>query len=282
MEKPLFLDTVVSYLGCLPFVCTHAVRGVHVCFFPSIFLCFCSNVFGFFTFVANLTVFRAIFSIFFLFYGLICCWIPLDFKFNFSFSRANARLVFTAALDRWGLSKVEDCLTKVGSGIPCLNVISSSDHFWSSCLISDGIEGWSRFFRSKQACLVFSQLKLFGELFVLQKGVIFVTPCGVIRSVLIISATSDANLNGVFFESIFMTPSRRLSVFISRFTTPMDLWSSTGENRSFTWFDLQKSWNFLAGYVCAWSHLNLRGTPLLEMQRCINFGAMSAVVFETT
>ena len=55
------------------------------------------------------------------------------------------------------------------------------------------------------------------------KGVIFVTPCGVIRSVLMISATLDAILSGLLFGSHFMTTSRRLSVCISRSTTPMDL-----------------------------------------------------------
>ena len=62
----------------------------------------------------------------------------------------------------------------------------------------------------------------------------------------------------------------------------MDLWSSTGANNSFMFFDLQKSWNFLAQNFWAWSHLNRRGTPLFEMYRFINFNATSVVVFETT
>ena len=41
------------------------------------------------------------------------------------------------------------------------------------------------------------------------KGVILISPCGVILNVLIISETINAILNGVFL-SIFMTPSRRL------------------------------------------------------------------------
>ena len=34
-------------------------------------------------------------------------------------------------------------------------------------------------------------------------------------------------------------------------------------------FDLQKIWNVFARNVWVWSHLNLRGTPLLEMYRCM-------------
>ena len=59
-----------SNRGCFPFVWTHAVCGVYVRIFPSIVLYFCSNIFGSFTFVANLTVFLATCSIFF-FYILI-------------------------------------------------------------------------------------------------------------------------------------------------------------------------------------------------------------------
>ena len=40
--------------------------------------------------------------------------------------------------------------------------------------------------------------------------------------------------------------------------------------------------SFFALSFCAWSHLNCRGTPLLEMNRCINLKAKSAVVFVTT
>ena len=106
----------------------------------------------------------------------------------------------------------------------------------------------------------FSLFKLLGELYVVMfdsdvfafrpicvsKSVIFVIPCGVIRSVLIISATLDAILNGEIFGSIFMTPICRLGVCISRSTTPIDLLSSTGANRNFMLFDLQNNWNFLA------------------------------------
>ena len=71
------------------------------------------------------------------------------------------------------------------------------------------------------------------------KGVILVVPRRVILKVLIISATLDAILNGVLFESIFMTPSRRFNVCINRSTTPMDLWSSTGANKNYMVFNLQ-------------------------------------------
>ena len=83
-----------------------------------------------------------------------------------------------------------------------------------------------RFFRSKHACFVLSQFRLLGELFVAMfdnevfgflpicapKVENFVTPCGVILSVFIISATSEASLYGVFDWSIFITASLRLIV----------------------------------------------------------------------
>ena len=79
-------------------------------------------------------------------------------------------------------------------------------------MISAGSGGFSMFFRFKHACFAFSQFKLLGELFVAMfdngvfgflpicasKGEFFLTPCAVILSVLIISATSEANLYGVF------------------------------------------------------------------------------------
>ena len=63
---------------------------------------------------------------------------------------------------------------------------------------SAGRGGFESFFQSKHACFVLSQFKLSGELVVAMfgrevigfqpicasKGVIFVTPCGVIRNVL--------------------------------------------------------------------------------------------------
>ena len=74
-------------------------------------------------------------------------------------------------------------------------------------MISAGSGGFSRFFRSKHACFAFSQFKLFGVLFIAMfdsgvlglrpkcasKGEFFVTPCGVIRKVFFISATSEAS-----------------------------------------------------------------------------------------
>ena len=44
------------------------------------------------------------------------------------------------------------------------------------------------------------------------KGEVFVTPCGVIPKVFIISATSEARLYGVFVWSFFITASQRFNV----------------------------------------------------------------------
>ena len=52
---------------------------------------------------------------------------------------------------------------------------------------------------------------------------ILITPCGVMRKVLIISATSETNLYGLFAGSILMTPRRRFIVCIILSTTPMAL-----------------------------------------------------------
>ena len=97
---------------------------------------------------------------------------------------------------------------------------SSSDHCCKPCIIYAGRSGFVRFVRCKHACLVFSQLKLLGELVVatMDKGLIgflpvyasngefFVTPCGFNRKVSIISATSDASLYGVLDWSILIFP----------------------------------------------------------------------------
>ena len=122
-----------------------------------------------------------------------------------------------------------------------------------------------RLFRSKHACLAFSQFRLLGQLVVAtldrgvfsflpmcaSKGEIFVTPCGDIRKNFIISATFDANLYGVFAGSIFIIPSLLFSVCIIRSTTPMALWSSTGAKNNLILFVLQKNWTFFALNVCA-------------------------------
>ena len=121
----------------------------------------------------------------------------------------------------------------------CLWLIetSSSDHCCKSCMISAGRYGFVRFFRSKHACFAFSQVRLVGELVVAKfdrgvfgflpmcasKGDIFVTPCGVMRKVFIISATSEVNLYGVFAGSILITPTRRFNVCIILSTTPLTL-----------------------------------------------------------
>ena len=118
-----------------------------------------------------------------------------------------------------------------------LTVTSSTDHHCRSCMTSAGIGGFSRFFQSKHACFAFSQFKLFGVLFVAMfdrgvlglrpkcasKGEIFVTPCGVIRKIFIISATSKASRYGVFVLSILIIASLRLNDCIIRSTTPIAL-----------------------------------------------------------
>ena len=74
------------------------------------------------------------------------------------------------------------------------------------------VVGFVRFFRSKHACFALTQFRLLSDLLVatFDKGVfglrpmwasnreIFFTLCGVILNVLIISASSDASLYGVF------------------------------------------------------------------------------------
>ena len=94
-----------------------------------------------------------------------------------------------------------------------------------------------RFFRSKHACFAFSQLRFVGELVVAKferevfgflpkcasKDEVFVTPCGVMRNVSIISVTSEGYLYGVFAGSILVTPSQCFNVCIILSTTPIAL-----------------------------------------------------------
>ena len=114
---------------------------------------------------------------------------------------------------------------------------SSSDHHCKSCITSTGKGGFVRFLRSKHACFAFSQFKLPGELLVatfdkgvfgvrpmwVSNGEIYVTLCGEILSVSIISATSEASLYGVFVLSILMTANLRFKVCIILSTTPTAL-----------------------------------------------------------
>ena len=53
-----------------------------------------------------------------------------------------------------------------GSGVPRLIDTLSSEHRCKSSMISAGRRGFVRFFRSKHACLAFSQFRLSRELFV--------------------------------------------------------------------------------------------------------------------
>ena len=107
---------------------------------------------------------------------------------------------------------------------------SSSDRRSRFRMTSAGNGGLTRFFQSKHACFALSQFKLLGELFVAMfdngvfsflpiyasEGEIFVTPCGVILNVFIISATSEANFYGMFVWSILITANLRLIVLIIR------------------------------------------------------------------
>ena len=62
----------------------------------------------------------------------------------------------------------------------------------------------SIFLRSKHACLTFSQEYLVSVPCILQM-IFFVTPCGFMRSVFMISATPEADLKGVLNLPILMT-----------------------------------------------------------------------------
>ena len=80
-------------------------------------------------------------------------------------------------------------------------------------IYEDRLEDCCKILQSKHASFAFSQFKLFEELFfrkwtiefsslVCLKTLSFVIPCGVMRSVFIISAKSDASLYGVLVLSL--------------------------------------------------------------------------------
>ena len=114
---------------------------------------------------------------------------------------------------------------------------SSSDHSCRLCITSAGNGGFVRFFLSNHACFMLSQFNILGELLVaaFERGVFgfrlicasngetLVTPCGVILNDLIILATSEASLYGVFVLSIFITASLRFNVCIILSTNPIAL-----------------------------------------------------------
>ena len=66
----------------------------------------------------------------------------------------------------------------------------------------------------------------------------FVTPCGVLRKVFIISAPSEASLHGVFAGSFLITTSCRFNVCIILSTTPIALWLSAGAKSNLKLFVL--------------------------------------------
>ena len=203
----------------MPNVCTHAVCGVYVKIFPSNVLYLYSNVFGFFTFVAILMVFRATCSVRFLVCASIVLSIPfyLTLSLFFHSSITLGRHLFSVVSVNFAF---EDFLAFVSLSFLFLTDTSSFDHLNRSCMISAGSGGFLRFCLSKHACFAFSDFELFGVLFVamFDKGVfglrpmcasngeIFVTPCGVIRNVFMISATSEASRSGVF---VFINPHYR-------------------------------------------------------------------------
>ena len=200
----------------MPKDCTQAVCDVYVRIFPSIVLYFCSNVFGFFILVASRMVFRATCSMrFLIFLSTVYCT-PLYLKLSL-FLASSIDSVY-APFSGYGSECLFSSFLGIGScgTFCCFSFFrictSSSDHRSRSCMTSAGNGGFSRFFRSKHACFAFSQFKFLGELFVAMfdngvfgflpicasKGENFVTPCGVILSVFVISATSEASLYGVF------------------------------------------------------------------------------------
>ena len=119
---------------------------------------------------------------------------------------------------------------------------SSFGHICTSYMTSAGNGACVRFFRSKYEFFAFSQLRLLGELLVTKfesaffgfllmwtsNCEIFVTLCGVIQIVFLISATSEANLYGVWFLSNLTTPNLRFIVWIIPSTAPIDPRSSIG------------------------------------------------------
>ena len=143
--------------------------------------------------------------------------IPLYILFILFIFIAMLRLRFVPGVYFDVLSAPIDC---VCSCCRWLIETSSSDQCCKSYMISAGRGDFVRFFLSKHACFALSQLRLVGELVFAKfergvfgflpmcasKGEIFVTPCGVMRKVFIISATSEANLYGVFAGSILITP----------------------------------------------------------------------------
>ena len=217
-------------------------------------LYFCSNVFGFLTFVANRIIFRATCSNrFSIFLSIVLCTPLYLFLSLFLASSIDLECAtVSGCVGECVLVSIlgsDLCVTLGVDPFFCI-CTSSSAHRWRSCITSAGRGGFVRFFRSKHACFALSQFRLFGELFaaIFDSGVfgflsrcaskekIYVTPCGVILSVLIISATSEGNLYGVFDWSIFITGNLRFIVWIIPSTTPIALWSSTGANSSFIIF----------------------------------------------
>ena len=220
----------------------------------------------------------------------------LYLTFKFSFSRAKSRLVFTPVFDGCGIILAGVWWMIVGSGIRLFIVTSSSENLWRSCIISDEIGECIMIFRSKKACLAFSQFKMLGELsfsmfedavlaflpICASIGVIFVFQLGDMRNVLITSATPEANLNGVLFVQ-FSLLRVAIWVFISFFLPPLLISGHQPMQRGvLIYLICKKNWNFSARNVRDWWHLSLRGYPLFDKYRCIKFIATSALMFETT
>ena len=104
--------------------------------------------------------------------------------------------------------------------------------------------GFVSILSSKPDSLVFSheRFESFGYVLMFVNGVLgrspkwasnrstFVIAFGVMRSLSISSATSDASLYDLLFLSSFKTANLDFRVLISRSTIPIALWSSTGAN----------------------------------------------------
>ena len=110
--NPLFLDKRCCFLSH----CTHAVCGVKVRKFPSVSLCFCSNFFRSFTFIA-ISLFFRLPLVCFLVFGSTCAAVRWNFEFKASFSLDNENPVLKPVL--LGLEDVPVSLWKsacIGSG----------------------------------------------------------------------------------------------------------------------------------------------------------------------
>ena len=210
-RKPLFLGR----RGCCPIVCIHAVCGVYIKILPSIVMYFCSNVLGSLTFVAIRTVFQATCGMGFFYVGVhfILCSLLLMPLFSLSEYLVSTPVLLFDHIDFHPFKDKSEGSGRFFNGRFVI-LTSNSDEHWRSCIISGWSGGYIKFFQSKQACLNFSQFRLFDHLVVAtfdskvlgfrrmcaSKWEIFVALCGINPRVFMISAMSEANLYRVFYR----------------------------------------------------------------------------------